>query len=229
MNHDNDHYYYDENGEFIIQPPKDYDDPFISSCASKRFICTKCYATSYSPSKLKLHSENCNPQFSNIIYRDNDYSVAHVTSESPREEKRICEWLMTVEADEADWKYDSLTSQKWETHRFQVFLMLQKSTISAAAIIQKAKIQNENERQEDCILVSHIFTLYSQRRKHYMEKLLSVILEKLGASFGSAVFQRDFSKNGEACLTGIAKKQGLKSIRTFYPQLEYKIRPFPIP
>jgi len=224
----NDHYYYDENGEFIIQPPK-YVKQILFECARKWHICTKCFATFSTSEKLRFHSANCNPEFKNIIARAGDCCIAYVNAESFKEEKTICEWLMMVQADEINAKYDSLMPHKWCTHKYHVFLLLEKSTIVSAAVTQKGKIINESEQTEDCVLVSEIFTLYSQRGKGYMEKLLSIALKTLGTNFSTTVFQRQFSENGEACLTRIAKKQGLKSIRTFCPPFEDRIMPFPIP
>jgi hypothetical protein len=221
--------FFDENGEFIIEPPEDYSDPWMADCTIKWYFCTKCFRYFHSPEDLKLHSASCAPKFENIIYREGNCCIAHVNSESSVEEKTICEWLMTVQADEIDAKYDSLAPQKWNTHKYQVFLLLEKSMTVSAVVTQKLKIPDENGQQEDCVLVSEIFTLYSQRRKGHMEKLLSVALKALGANFGTAVFQRQFSENGEACLTRIAKKQGLKSIRTFCPPFIDRIMPFPIP
>ncbi|MGA2524420.1 MAG: hypothetical protein ABSF65_09770 [Candidatus Bathyarchaeia archaeon] len=219
--------FFDENGEFIIAPPGDYE--LYADCTIKWHICTKCYGfNSGNPELLKSHSQNCNPKFNNIIYQENDYSIALISTKSSDDERKICEDLMTVEADENNMT-DSVTSQKWRTRKYQVFLLLKKSAIIAVAVTQKGKIRNETGQMETCALVSRIFTLYSQRRNHHMEKLLSIALETLGSNFSTVVFQRQFSKNGEACLTRIAKKQGLKSIRTFCPPWEDRIMPFPIP
>ncbi|HLN89049.1 MAG TPA: hypothetical protein VK253_03190 [Candidatus Binatia bacterium] len=222
-----DHYYYDENGDFIIQPPENY-DPIEAKWEPQFHICTKCFATCGSNEKLQQHSASCNPKFKNIIYQDNDHFVAYVNSKSSDEEKRICEWLMTVEADETN-TLDSVTCLKWPKLKYHVFLLLKKSTIIAVAVLQKGRLRNESGKPETFALVTRIFTLHSQRRKGYMEKLLSVALETLNSDFSTAVFQEKFSKNGEACLTGIAKKRGLKSIRTIFPPWINRITPFPIP
>jgi hypothetical protein len=119
--------FFDENGEFIIEPPEDYSDPWMADCTIKWYFCTKCFRYFHSPEDLKLHSASCAPKFENIIYREGNCCIAHVNSESSVEEKTICEWLMTVQADEIDAKYDSLAPQKWNTHKYQVFLLLEKS------------------------------------------------------------------------------------------------------
>jgi hypothetical protein len=135
---------------------------------------------------------------------------------------------MTVEADETNTS-DSVTCLRWPKRKYHVFLLLKKSAIIAVAVFQKGRIKNENGKPEILALVTRIFTLRSQRKKGHMEKLLSIALKTLDSDFSTAVFQQEFSKNGEACLTSIAKKHGLKSIRTIFPPWITRIRPFPLP
>jgi hypothetical protein len=83
--------FYDENGEFVIDPPEDFSNPLIGDTMIKWHFCTKCYKYFHSPEDLKIHSKSCDPKFANIVWQDGDYYIAQVNSRSSLEEKTICE------------------------------------------------------------------------------------------------------------------------------------------
>jgi hypothetical protein len=201
--------WYNEKGELVASFPQERQ-------ISNWVICSKCLRAFDSLSEAKLHLETCCTNFSDIIFRKDELKIARVAGGSSNSERSICELSSCIEQLEDSWQRRVLRNDNWVTSQYnsKAFLLLEKSSIAACLVIRD-RVPNE----EKCTAVANMFTIQHYRGKGYMTKLMSQALSSLGVGFGSAVYLGDFSPAGKAYLKSIVKSQGLKTIKTFSPEL----------
>ena len=115
--------YFDENDELLLTLQSSFQCGSAIYC--NVFVCSKCLKAYYAPEALKKHSANCAPSFGDIIFRQQDLSIAHVTGKSKDFERAICERLQKLSRDEGDRNLQiSLGEGQWKNmhHMFSCFL-----------------------------------------------------------------------------------------------------------
>jgi len=179
------------------------------------FHCSRCYKRYYLPWMLKRHAEKCMPSFGNIVFEQNDLSIAYVNVDSSPLERLICERISRISQVESGWDFPLLHKNNWLNTdiRSHAFLLLKDRSIISYLAIRDRKLLHNKELKDDRIL-SDFFTIHSYRQKGYAKILLLNALEFLGEPFESLVFLTPFTDKGYNFVSAISKTLGVPMIST---------------